>query len=149
MEGAAGKTSGLETIRGFTRPRPRALVLGGLGWEADSPQVLTLYLSSTCVAAPLCSSCHYFTWFQRGLTGTGPLAEWAKGPHGLAACAWHTDDSSSDLTGVGSWLKPRKWHKHKMTALRSQVRPSSAHRGNRTGSASDRCLLDTGPRNSD
>lgn len=78
-----------------------------------------------------------------------PLAEWAEGPHGLAACARHTDDSSSDLTGVGSWLKPQKWHKHKMTALRSQVWPSSAHSGNRTGSASDHCLLDTGPRNSD
>lgn len=69
-----------------------------------------------------------------------PLAEWAKGPDGLAACAWHTDDSFSDLTGVGSWLKPQKWHKHKMTSLRNQVWPSSAYSGNRTESASERPL---------
>lgn len=66
-----------------------------------------------------------------------PLAEWAKGPNGLAACARHTDDSFSDLTGVGYWLKPQKWHKHKMTALRNQVRPSSAHSGSKTESTSD------------
>lgn len=66
-----------------------------------------------------------------------PLAEWAKGPDGLAACARHTDDSFSDMTGVGSWLKPQKWHKDKMTALRNQVRPSSAHSGSKTESTSD------------
>ena len=69
-----------------------------------------------------------------------PLAEWAKGPDGLAACARHTGDSFSDLTGVGSWLKPQKWHKRKMTSLRNQVQPNSAHSGNRTESASERPL---------
>ena len=81
MEGAAGKTSGLETITGFTRRQLRALVLEGLGWEADSSHVLTLYLSPTCVAASLCLSCHYFTWFQRGLEGTG--SPWKSGQRGL------------------------------------------------------------------
>ena len=86
MEGAAGKTSGLETISGFTWRRSRAPVLRGLGWEADSSQVLTLYLSPTCVAAPLCSS-YYSIWFQRGLTGTGsPSQSGQRGPGCCPCC---------------------------------------------------------------